>query len=291
MPPESPPTTSPLNPTTHPTPRTTLLSTTFWEVLPSHQTRITTRLTKIAYLHSQTHTCILATDRAAALASLKAEIEMLDHDISALRAIIRGIDITDLAGLYVVAGRSAHRALQLAKGDLEGLEGSLRGMEERHSYYQVLLATLGFRSHPPPDKTSVASMQKHSSNTEVSSETSSNLDTNLVVLGERADRILASLHVLQSMDQKAPKTRGRVEQMDFAEIILLHTELLENDLRTIRDSADIFEDEHVAAWIDSAVDNDEKACREIAITTLLQKLGELKKEMADASVNILGHKS
>ncbi|KAI8933286.1 hypothetical protein NX059_009913 [Plenodomus lindquistii] len=124
---ENPPSSS------HSTPRTTLFSTTFWEVLPSHYTSITTRFSHIAHLHSQTHTSALATDRAAALNSLKAELDMLEQDIEAYRTIIRGIDITDIAGIYVVAGRAKHRALQLAKQDLEGLEASLGEIEERVS--------------------------------------------------------------------------------------------------------------------------------------------------------------
>lgn len=55
---------------------------------------------------------------------------MLEHDLEAYRVIVKGIDITDIAGVYVVAGRNPHRALQIAKEDLEDLEGSLRKVED-----------------------------------------------------------------------------------------------------------------------------------------------------------------
>ena len=67
--------------TPYSTPRLTLFSTTFWEVLPSHYDKIITRWSKIAHLHHEAKSDILATDRAGAVASLKAELEMLDRDV------------------------------------------------------------------------------------------------------------------------------------------------------------------------------------------------------------------
>jgi len=124
MPEEAPPQSSSI-------PRITIFNATFWEVLPSHFTAITTRFTRIANLHSRTHSDVLATDRAGALNSLKAELDMLEHDLVAYRDIVKSIDITDIAGIYMVAGRGPHRALQIAKEDMEDLERSLREVEER----------------------------------------------------------------------------------------------------------------------------------------------------------------
>ncbi|CAI9628662.1 unnamed protein product [Alternaria burnsii] len=116
--------------TPYSTPRLTLFSTTFWEVLPSHYDKIITRWSKIAHLHHEAKSDILATDRAGAVTSLKAELEMLDLDVEEYRKLVNGVDITDIAGVYVVGGRPRHRALEIAKEDKKDLEESLSLVEE-----------------------------------------------------------------------------------------------------------------------------------------------------------------
>jgi hypothetical protein len=83
----------------HSTPRATLLSTMFWEVLPSHYDKIITRWTKIAHLHHAAKSDLLATDRAGAVASIKAELTMLNQDVEEYRKLVNDIDITDIAGV------------------------------------------------------------------------------------------------------------------------------------------------------------------------------------------------
>jgi hypothetical protein len=55
----------------------------------------------------------------------------LEHDISEYRALVNGIDITDMAGIYVCAGRGGNIALQMAKEDLEDVRHSLGEVEEK----------------------------------------------------------------------------------------------------------------------------------------------------------------
>ena len=117
--------------TPHPTPRATLLSTTFWEILPSHYDKIINRWSKIAHLHHEAKSDILATDRARAVASIKAELEMLEQDVEQYRRLVNSIDITDIAGTYVVGGKLPHRALEVAKEDKQDLEESLEMIEEK----------------------------------------------------------------------------------------------------------------------------------------------------------------
>lgn len=112
-------------------PRLLLLDNTFWEVLPSYYDQIKARWEKIARLYSEAKSELLATDRDGATNSLKAELEMLENDIKEYRDIAKSIGITDIAGIYVTAGKSPHRALQIAKEDFENLEKSLRMVEDR----------------------------------------------------------------------------------------------------------------------------------------------------------------
>jgi hypothetical protein len=120
---------------THQKARLTLLDQTFWEVLPSNYNKIKQRWIKIATLYNEAKSDLLPSDRAGAINSLKAELEMLDRDIGEYRAIVRGIDITDVAEMYVVAGKARQRALQVAKEDFESVEASveasLKGVENR----------------------------------------------------------------------------------------------------------------------------------------------------------------
>jgi hypothetical protein len=108
-----------------------LFSTTFWHVLPAHYDALNTRIALIARLYHEARAALLQSDRAASVDSLKVELEMLEHDISEYRRIARSIDVQDVVSIYVVAGRQRWRAEQIAKEDLDGLEGSLEGMEER----------------------------------------------------------------------------------------------------------------------------------------------------------------
>ncbi|KAH7396107.1 hypothetical protein BKA66DRAFT_566614 [Pyrenochaeta sp. MPI-SDFR-AT-0127] len=117
--------------TGHSTPRAGLLSTTFWEVLPSNYNKIKARWEKIFRLYNESKSGLLASDRDGATNSLKVELEMLEHDLQNYRDIVKGIDITDMAGIYVTAGKSPHRALQIAKEDFEHLERSLKQVEEK----------------------------------------------------------------------------------------------------------------------------------------------------------------
>jgi hypothetical protein len=117
--------------TLHPTPRATLLSITFWEILPSHYDKIINRWSKIAHLHHETKSDILATEHAGAVASTKAELQMLEQDVEQYRKLVNGIDITDIAGTYVVGGMSLHRALEIAKEDKKDLEESLEMIKEK----------------------------------------------------------------------------------------------------------------------------------------------------------------
>lgn len=68
----------------------------------------------------------MATDRAAGVNSLRAELEMLGNDIEDYRTVAKNIAWEDLVGLYVVAGRHRWRAEQLARQDMEELEESLQ---------------------------------------------------------------------------------------------------------------------------------------------------------------------
>ncbi|KAF2626692.1 hypothetical protein BU25DRAFT_92873 [Macroventuria anomochaeta] len=116
---------------THQTPRRTLLGQTFWEVLPAHYEKIKQRWIKIATLQDEAKSDLLSSDRAGAVNSLKAELGMMEKDIEEYRNIVRGIDITDVAEMYVVAGQARQRALQVAKEDFEDVEGSLKMVEDR----------------------------------------------------------------------------------------------------------------------------------------------------------------
>jgi hypothetical protein len=108
-----------------------LFSTTFWHVLPTQHSAICTRISHVARLHYEACAALLPSDRAASVDSLKAELEMLEHDVGEYRRIVRSIDVADIVQIYVVAGRQRWCAEQIAKEDLGGLEGSLGEVEER----------------------------------------------------------------------------------------------------------------------------------------------------------------
>lgn len=117
--------------TPHPQSRAHLFDSTFWQVLPTYYEKLETRWALIARLYHEASAAVMPTDRAAGSNSLKAELEMLETEIKEYRAIIQGIEIEDLVGIYVLAGRQRWRAEQIAKEDLEDVEKSLKEVEER----------------------------------------------------------------------------------------------------------------------------------------------------------------
>ena len=133
--------------TAHRPTRLILLDQTFWEILPAHYHKIKQRWVKIATLHSSAQCDLRPSDRARAVESLKAELEMLEEDISEYRNMVRGIDIADVAEMYVVAGKARQRALQIAKEDFEDVEASLKGMEDKMHGIRVELV-YGFENQP-----------------------------------------------------------------------------------------------------------------------------------------------
>jgi outer membrane murein-binding lipoprotein Lpp len=73
----------------------------------------------------------MATDRAAGVNSLKAELEMLENDVRSYREIVNSIALEDIVGIYIAGGRQRWRAEQIAKEDLEDLEKSLKQIEDK----------------------------------------------------------------------------------------------------------------------------------------------------------------
>lgn len=118
---------SPYNPRS----RTTLLDTTFWEVLPSHYDKIQMRWERIAHLYTAAKYDPLPSDRDGAANSLKAELELLEHDVQEYWSVAQSIKTTDIAGIYEVTGSRKDEALQKAKENLNGLKSSVRTMEDK----------------------------------------------------------------------------------------------------------------------------------------------------------------
>jgi outer membrane murein-binding lipoprotein Lpp len=73
----------------------------------------------------------MATDRAAGVNSLKAELQMLENDIEAYRNVAQSIRVEDIVEMYIVAGRQRWRAEQIATEDFEDLESSLNQVENK----------------------------------------------------------------------------------------------------------------------------------------------------------------
>ncbi|KAH7413622.1 hypothetical protein DE146DRAFT_761902 [Phaeosphaeria sp. MPI-PUGE-AT-0046c] len=111
--------------------RAHIFDSTFWAVLPAHYDKIKKRWTLIARLYHEANSALMATDRAAGVNSLTAELDMLESDIEDYREVARTIALEDLIGLYMVAGRQRWRAEQIAKQDVEELEGSLKLLEAK----------------------------------------------------------------------------------------------------------------------------------------------------------------
>jgi hypothetical protein len=114
---------------THTAPHTHLFATTFWHILPSHYDKIRDRYIKVTNLYYEASSAAMTTDRAVGINSLNGEIDMLEHDIAEYRAVVNGIDIEDVIGIYMTGGRQRWRAEQIAKQDFEDLESSLREIE------------------------------------------------------------------------------------------------------------------------------------------------------------------
>jgi len=73
----------------------------------------------------------MATDRAAGVNSLKAELEMLEQDIARYREVVKSVALEDIVGIYVVAGRQRWRAEEIAEEDLLDIERSLTQLETK----------------------------------------------------------------------------------------------------------------------------------------------------------------
>jgi hypothetical protein len=112
------------------TPRAHLLDSTILQI-SAHYDKIVTRWKQIARLYHEASAALMATDRAAGVNSLRAELEMLETDIEAYRNAAQIVNVEDLVEMYVVAGRQRWRAEQIAKEDFEDLEGSLKMIENK----------------------------------------------------------------------------------------------------------------------------------------------------------------
>jgi cob(I)alamin adenosyltransferase len=112
-------------------PHANTFASTFWEVLPAHYDKIKARLDLIARLYHEASAALMATDRAAGVNSLKAELEMLENDVRSYREIVNSIALEDIVGIYTAGGRQRWRAEQIAKEDLEDLEKSLKQIEDK----------------------------------------------------------------------------------------------------------------------------------------------------------------
>lgn len=106
----------------HKAPRILLLDHLFWDLLPANHDKIKQCWAEIARSYDEANLDLLSSDRAAAVESLKAELELLEKDIEEYRSTVKKIDIMDLAEMYLIAGTARQRALQNAKEDLENVE-------------------------------------------------------------------------------------------------------------------------------------------------------------------------
>jgi hypothetical protein len=95
--------------TAHQTPRAHLLDSTVLQIF-AHYDKIMTRWKEIARLYHEASAALMATDRAAGVNSLRAELEMLEIDIEVYRNVAQSINVEDIVEMYVVAGRNKWRA-------------------------------------------------------------------------------------------------------------------------------------------------------------------------------------
>ncbi|KAF1848133.1 uncharacterized protein K460DRAFT_375048 [Cucurbitaria berberidis CBS 394.84] len=240
-------------------PREILLDTTFWEVLPSHYERIKARWNKIARLYKEAKSDLLTTDRDGATNSLKAELEMLENDLVEYRNITRGMDITDVAEIYVTAGKSLYRALQIAKGDFANLEASLKVIEERIAGVRADIV-----SSPCP-----------------CDHVTENLEHILTELDLQVDRVLASLILLRSMDQKYANIADEIEKCEYAGVIRFQVSVLEMDLGVIKLDAELVTDKGISEWVQGTTSGAVKEKREELVMRLSAKLDNLQDRLVE----------
>ncbi|KAH3912425.1 hypothetical protein HBH56_114890 [Parastagonospora nodorum] len=117
--------------TAHQMPHAHLFDSTFWQVLPAHYDKINTHWKLIASLYYEASAAIMATDRAAGVNSLKAELEMMEQDIASYRDVVKSVVLEDIVGIYVVAGRQRWRAEEIAKEGLGDIEKGLTQLERK----------------------------------------------------------------------------------------------------------------------------------------------------------------
>jgi DNA polymerase elongation subunit (family B) len=116
--------------TVHQTPRAHLLDSTMLQI-SAHYDKIVTRWKEIARLYHEASAALMASDRAAGVNSLRAELEMLETDIEVYRNVAQSINVEDIVEMYVVAGRNKWRAEQITKEDFEDLESNLKQVENK----------------------------------------------------------------------------------------------------------------------------------------------------------------
>ncbi|KAI4621144.1 uncharacterized protein J4E87_006772 [Alternaria ethzedia] len=278
----------------HPTPRATLLSTTFWEILPSHHDKIINRWSKIAHLHHEAKSDILATDRAGAVASIKAELEMLEQDVEQYRKLVNSIDITDIAGTYVVGGKAPHRALEIAKEDKEDLEESLEMIEEkvkevradvRYGFEEEESARKDMRNM---FKTTAAKFSTMGDAHNPQDRQLRDLTSMLIDLEDRADRVLTSLYLLKQLDEEFAAIESVTKQQDCVDLIRSHTEKMEANLEVMERKSELLDDERICDWINNGRGDTEKENRNEFLNRLIKKMDGLQKQMAEVRRGYVG---
>ncbi|KAF2125270.1 hypothetical protein P153DRAFT_299655, partial [Dothidotthia symphoricarpi CBS 119687] len=241
----------------HATPRTSLLATTFSQLLPTQHSKITTRWRKIALLHAQTK----LDHRAETINALNAELDMLEGDIREYREVVRGIDVRDVAGLYVVAGMGRESAARVAGEDLEGFEGGLKELEE---------GIASIRGEHLTMNTDSASY---------SSDQGNNMRNLFVNLYSHAECVLATVHALRSLDERFSTTAHGEDKHDYAEAIQFQVGVLEECLCSMSTDVEGVTDEQVRDWIDGVESDDGRREREELVETLMEKLGVVEEEI------------
>jgi hypothetical protein len=116
--------------TAHQTPHVHLLDSTILQ-MSTHYDKIVSRWGNIVHLYHEASAALMATDRAAGVNLLKAELEMMEIDIRAYRNVAQSIRVEDIVEMYIVAGRQRWRAEQIAREDFESLKSSLKQVENK----------------------------------------------------------------------------------------------------------------------------------------------------------------
>jgi DNA polymerase elongation subunit (family B) len=99
--------------------------------MSAHYDKIVSRWKNIARLYHEASAALMATDRAAGVNSLKAELEMMENDIEAYRNVAQSIRVEDIVEMHIVAGRQRWRAEQIVREDFEDLESILKQVENK----------------------------------------------------------------------------------------------------------------------------------------------------------------